>query len=245
MAVSKRLRFEIFRRDNHTCRYCGATTPDATLTVDHVLPVALGGKDEASNLVTACRDCNAGKSSSSPDAPLVDDASEDDIRWSKAVTRAAEVHREKDRRLDTFKDAVYDGWTETFAGMLSAVHEPDAGWYIPPNNEDTYPWVVYDYQESIEKPVKLCKTEEEAERWVDQQYQRVPFRPKDWDVSLHLWLAAGVDERDVESAMRKARDARHVSNYDKYRYFCGIIWRTIDDRQKIAKELIAADEGED
>lgn len=25
MSVSKRLRFEILRRDNHACRYCGAT----------------------------------------------------------------------------------------------------------------------------------------------------------------------------------------------------------------------------
>ena len=29
MAVSKRLRYEILRRDNHTCRYCGASAPDA------------------------------------------------------------------------------------------------------------------------------------------------------------------------------------------------------------------------
>ncbi|AWN05089.1 HNH endonuclease [Gordonia phage Easley] len=40
MAVSKRLRYEILRRDNHTCRYCGATAPDVPLTVDHVVPVS-------------------------------------------------------------------------------------------------------------------------------------------------------------------------------------------------------------
>jgi len=31
MAVSKRLRFEILRRDDHACRYCGATAPEAKL----------------------------------------------------------------------------------------------------------------------------------------------------------------------------------------------------------------------
>lgn len=63
MTVSKRLRFEILRRDNHACRYCGGVAPDATITVDHVVPVALGGSDDPSNLVAACKDCNAGKSS--------------------------------------------------------------------------------------------------------------------------------------------------------------------------------------
>ena len=40
MAVSKRTRFEVLRRDNFTCRYCRST--DNELTVDHVTPVALG-----------------------------------------------------------------------------------------------------------------------------------------------------------------------------------------------------------
>lgn len=63
MAVSKRLRYEILRRDNHTCRYCGASAPDVPLRVDHVTPVALGGTDEPSNLVTSCEPCNSGKTS--------------------------------------------------------------------------------------------------------------------------------------------------------------------------------------
>lgn len=57
MAVSKRTRFEVLRRDNHTCRYCGQAAPDVKLTVDHVTPVALGGTDDPANLVTACAEC--------------------------------------------------------------------------------------------------------------------------------------------------------------------------------------------
>lgn len=90
MAVSKRLRYEVLRRDNHTCRYCGAAAPDAKLTVDHVIPTALGGTDEPSNLVAACADCNAGKSSSTPDAPLVTEVSESALRWGRAVEIAAQ-----------------------------------------------------------------------------------------------------------------------------------------------------------
>lgn len=77
MAVSRRLRFEILRRDGHTCRYCGAKAPEAALTVDHVIPVALGGGDEPNNLVAACSDCNSGKSSVPADAAVVEDVDED------------------------------------------------------------------------------------------------------------------------------------------------------------------------
>jgi hypothetical protein len=91
MAVSKRLRYEILRRDGHACRYCGATAPDATLTVDHVTPTALGGGDEPENLVTACADCNSGKAASNPDAPIVAGVTDDAIRWSAAMRRAAEL----------------------------------------------------------------------------------------------------------------------------------------------------------
>jgi hypothetical protein len=90
MALSKRLRYEILRRDNHACRYCGAAAPDAELTVDHVVPRALGGNDEPTNLVAACRDCNSGKSSTSPEAPIVADVSADAIRWGRAMEIAAE-----------------------------------------------------------------------------------------------------------------------------------------------------------
>ncbi len=93
MPVSRRLRYEVLRRDNHACRYCGASAPDVPLTVDHVIPIALGGTDDPSNLVTACQPCNAGKSASSPDAPIVDDVAADALRWSKAMTRAAEITR--------------------------------------------------------------------------------------------------------------------------------------------------------
>lgn len=62
MAVNKRLRFEIFKRDGFTCRYCGRRAPDVIIEVEHVWPKRLGGDDSAANLVTSCRDCNKGKS---------------------------------------------------------------------------------------------------------------------------------------------------------------------------------------
>ncbi len=89
--LSKRLRYEVLRRDNHACRYCGASAPDAKLTVDHVVPVALGGSDGPSNLVTACVDCNAGKSATSPNEQLTQEVAADALRWARAIRLVAEA----------------------------------------------------------------------------------------------------------------------------------------------------------
>lgn len=60
--VSKRTRFEVFKRDSFTCQYCGRSAPDIILEVDHIEPVSKGGKNNLLNLVTSCVDCNRGKS---------------------------------------------------------------------------------------------------------------------------------------------------------------------------------------
>lgn len=59
--ISKRTRFEVFKRDGFVCQYCGAHPPDVILEVDHITPVAEGGLDDEGNLVTACFNCNRGK----------------------------------------------------------------------------------------------------------------------------------------------------------------------------------------
>lgn len=116
MPATKRLRYEVLRRDNFACKYCGATVPDgAKLRVDAVVPEALGGshKDSA-NLVTACETCNNGKSSTSPDAPVVAAVAEDAEKWAHAL-RAAQHQmladleaREADR--EQFR-GWWDGWS--------------------------------------------------------------------------------------------------------------------------------------
>ncbi|MET8826039.1 HNH endonuclease [Streptomyces sp. NPDC004610] len=110
MAVSKRLRYEIFRRDNHTCGYCGASAPDAPLRVDHVTPVALGGTDTPDNLVTACEPCNSGKSSASPDAAHVAAVSSDALRWSAAMQQAADNLLEQQRPKHNYRAAFLKEW---------------------------------------------------------------------------------------------------------------------------------------
>ena len=60
-ALSKKTRFEVFKRDKFTCQYCGRMAPDVILEVDHIKPVAEGGTNKMINLITSCRDCNRGK----------------------------------------------------------------------------------------------------------------------------------------------------------------------------------------
>ena len=60
-SISKKTRFEIFKRDGFICRYCGATPPTVILHVDHIIAVASGGGNEDDNLVTSCDACNLGK----------------------------------------------------------------------------------------------------------------------------------------------------------------------------------------
>jgi len=61
MATSRKVRFDVFKRDAFVCQYCGQGTPDIILEVDHIHPKSQGGKDDINNLITACFDCNRGK----------------------------------------------------------------------------------------------------------------------------------------------------------------------------------------
>lgn len=62
---SLRLRFRVMKRDNFSCRACGASPalkPGLSLHVDHVKAWSLGGETTEENLQTLCEACNLGKS---------------------------------------------------------------------------------------------------------------------------------------------------------------------------------------
>ncbi len=61
--MTQSLRYDVMKRDGFKCVLCGVTAKEgAKLHVDHILPIAKGGKTELSNLRTLCEDCNLGKS---------------------------------------------------------------------------------------------------------------------------------------------------------------------------------------
>ena len=61
-------RLNVFTRDSFRCQYCNTKLPMKKLTYDHVIPRSRGGRTEWTNIVAACRPCNAKKRNRTPDA---------------------------------------------------------------------------------------------------------------------------------------------------------------------------------
>ena len=59
--LSPKVRFEVLKRDNFTCQYCGRKSPEVELEVDHIEPYSKTKDNSLENLITACKDCNRGK----------------------------------------------------------------------------------------------------------------------------------------------------------------------------------------
>lgn len=77
--ISQRLRFEILRRCNFCCYYCGipASLGLKQLHIDHVIPVSLGGTNDPWNLVASCWECNGGKTNGVPAPELIERVRDD------------------------------------------------------------------------------------------------------------------------------------------------------------------------
>jgi 5-methylcytosine-specific restriction endonuclease McrA len=61
LAQDQPLRWRIFARDQHRCLICLRGGDQTDLTIDHIVPVSLGGDNDESNLRTLCRRCNSSK----------------------------------------------------------------------------------------------------------------------------------------------------------------------------------------
>ena len=97
--ISKKLRFEIFKRDKFTCQYCGRMSPDVVLEIDHINPVSKGGENDIMNLVTACYDCNRGKR----DVLLSDDTT---IKKQQAQLKAIADRKEQLEMLLEWRESL-------------------------------------------------------------------------------------------------------------------------------------------
>lgn len=118
--LSKKARFDIFKRDAFCCQYCGKTPPAVVLEVDHVLPVAAGGTNATHNLITACFDCNRGKSDgllSAVPASVAEQAelAAEKLEQIKAFDRLIKAQRRtEERQIDEVQEAFqmsFEGYT--------------------------------------------------------------------------------------------------------------------------------------
>ncbi|MBV6624705.1 MAG: HNH endonuclease [Rivularia sp. (in: Bacteria)] len=51
----------VFERDKYQCQSCGKQKEEASLTIDHIIPLARGGSNDISNLQILCFTCNRKK----------------------------------------------------------------------------------------------------------------------------------------------------------------------------------------
>ena len=55
------------------CHYCSETFEKRLLTMDHIVPVARGGKSVKGNVVVCCKDCNTEKAAKTPVEMLLEE----------------------------------------------------------------------------------------------------------------------------------------------------------------------------
>jgi hypothetical protein len=65
-AISGAVQQQIWFRDGWQCLYCGKKVPDIQVTIDHFVPLELGGDNEQHNYISACRQCQKSKGSRNP-----------------------------------------------------------------------------------------------------------------------------------------------------------------------------------
>ncbi len=61
--VSQATRQKIWEKSHGRCWYCGKT--EEPMSIDHIVPLSHGGKDNPNNLVPRCRSCNSRKKTKS------------------------------------------------------------------------------------------------------------------------------------------------------------------------------------
>jgi len=142
-SISKKLRFEVFKRDKFTCQYCGSKAPDVVLHVDHLHPVAKGGENDVLNLVTACEGCNSGKG-----ARLIDDSSV--VERQRAQIEILEARREQLQMILEWRDELERIKTDTVELICGKIGE--RGHFVPNENgkSDIRKWLKkYSFDEVL------------------------------------------------------------------------------------------------
>lgn len=165
-AISKTVRFEVFKRDRFTCQYCGAKAPDVVLHVDHIHPVADDGAHDILNFVTACADCNGGKG-----ARKLDDRSA--VERQRVQIEELQERREQLEMMLAWRDAEQTDATDIVEEIAERIG--DRGGFVP--NESgradirrwlkkfTLPEVLTALDESFDHYMKFTGNEPDMAAW--------------------------------------------------------------------------------
>jgi len=115
------IRFKVFQRDGFICQYCGEKPPKAILEVDHIIPKSKNGKDNFDNLITACFECNSGKSNKDlKDIPKTIEKNIEEIKERKKQLKEFYKYQEEIENRNSkilFEISCY--WEELWDGKYS------------------------------------------------------------------------------------------------------------------------------
>lgn len=167
-AVSKKIRFEVFKRDKFTCQYCGRSAPDVTLQADHINPKSKGGKNDLLNLITSCLDCNQGKS----DRILSDDTA---LKKRKQQLDQLQERREQLEMMMEWHKSLIDLEEQTVTGLSDFWQQLVPGYYL---NEAGL--------ENLKRWVKKFGINEVIEAMKISTSQYLEYNPKADDPSIPI-----------------------------------------------------------
>lgn len=166
--LSKRTRFEIFKRDGFVCQYCGSRPPDVVLEVDHIDPRANGGSNDHINLVTSCEPCNRGKSDKKlnsirprPDADVAYLQAQQEIVEAK---RYLDIKKQRDALETPILDALIDTWLNCFDGQVPI-----------PDKTVFKQWLLEHSPEEIEMAIIKCAGSEMRGKVYGSLYKIIPY----------------------------------------------------------------------
>lgn len=135
-SISKKLRFEVFKRDGFKCQYCGESSPDVILHVDHIHPVSKGGDNDVMNLITSCADCNSGKS----DRVLSDDSI---IDKQRAQLQELSERREQLEMMIEWRDGLKNIRAEWLQAIVKQIEVEMSPWLLTEGGVDSVrKWLV-------------------------------------------------------------------------------------------------------
>jgi len=232
--LSKKIRFEIFKRDNFTCQYCGKKPPETELEIDHIIPIANCGTSETLNLITSCHDCNNGKRN----IPLSD---VDIINKQNFEIKKLRIER-KDIEKEIKEREILQGNNEYALCYVSNYWTMNTGYELTNNGRqilkgwikkyglgtilDKIDDITKDPCNSIEKMFACIGIYCEADKRIDKEpylkdlwyirkiiLNRNLGREKPWQILKDLKNALLIFEINIESLKEFAKKSR---NYDEF-----------------------------
>lgn len=257
--ISKKTRFEVFKRDSFACQYCGRSAPDVILHLDHIQPVSKDGDESILNYLTACKDCNAGKG-----ACLISDNSE--ITKQKQQLDELQERREQIEMMLEWRDGLKSLDRDTTQIAVDAFDEITPGWSVNENGHKDLQKLIkkfglQDVLEAIdtaaEQYIELNKNSNATSESVDTAFAklggicRLKSQP-DW--KRELYYLRGILRKRLEfcndwQAYKLLEEAYFVGvDLDELRWIvCNVTTWTrfkaeVDDStNRVEKEAIKAD----